>query len=104
MAQGRREHPRTSLGLQKSMIIHGEKRIPIFDISKGGASFLSDQQFEVGSFLIVGSGLLTIEVKVLECTVVEVDSGLLDYKYKVRCQYQTQDKTGGETFFEMVIQ
>ena len=40
----------------------------------------------------------------MDCEVVEVDSGMMEYKYKVRCQYETQDDFEAETFFEMIIQ
>ena len=77
--------------------------MPIVDISKGGVNFLSEQPFEVGSIIKIGTGLLTIDVKVLDCSLVEVDRGLMEFLYQVRCQYDPDESLIGEDFFEMVV-
>ncbi len=101
----RRAHPRTEIGLKRSMeVVQHPNRVPIIDISKGGVKFLSEQPFEVGSIIKVGTGLLTMDVKVLECSLVEVDQGLMEFRYQVRCQYDPDDSLTGEDFFEMVVQ
>ena len=84
-------------------VVQHPNSVPIIDISKGGVNFLSEQPFEVGSIIKVGTGLLTMDVKVLECSLVEVDQGLMEFRYQVRCQYDPDETLTGENFFEMVV-
>ena len=78
----RRAHPRTEIGLKRSLkVVRPPNNVPIVDISKGGVNFLSEQPFEVGSIIKIGTGLLTMDVKVLECSLVEVDQGLMEFLY-----------------------
>ena len=100
----RRAHPRTEIGLKRSMeIVRHPASVPIVDISKGGVNFLSEQPFEVGSTIKIGTGLLTMDVKVLESSLVEVDQGLMEFRYQVRCQYDPDESLTGEDFFETVV-
>ena len=101
----RRAHPRTEIGLKRTMeVVQHPNKVPIIDISKGGVKFLSEQPFEVGSIIKVGTSLLIMEVKVLECSLVEVDQGLMEFRYQVRCEYDPDESLTGEDFFEMVVQ
>ena len=99
----RRADPRTEIGLGKSMNVQYPNRVAIVDISKSGAKFLSEQPFDVGTMIKIGTGLLTMDVKILECSQVEVDQGLMEFRYQVRCQFDPHDIFAGEEFFEMLV-
>lgn len=97
----RRAHPRVNFNLEKSLIIQQTKEASIFDVSEGGASFLSDAKYEIGSEITVGTGVLWIQARILEC--LELSKEDSDGpKFKVRCQFATVDGAAASAFFELV--
>lgn len=99
----KRAHSRITLDLKKSVEVQNEEKVPIFDISRGGACFLSIPEFEVGSLISVKSGNQTMTMKVLECRLIEVDRDLGDFRYKVRCQHMAGDVFEEKPFFEVLL-
>ncbi len=102
--EDRRAHARIKLDLKESAEVQSEEKVPIFDISRGGACFLSVPEFEVGSLISVKSGNQTMTMKVLECRLIEVDRDLGDFRYKVRCQHVAGDIFEAEPVLEVLLQ
>lgn len=100
--ENRRAHVRVKFDLKETMEVQDLDKVHIFDISEGGACFLSVPEFEVGSTFVAKTGNLTMTLKVMECTLMEVDRDLGDFRYKVRCQHVAGDVFKGGPFFEVV--
>jgi len=97
----RREHQRVNFNLKKTLIIQQAKEASIFDVSEGGASFLSDAKYDIGSEVTVGTGVLWIQARILGC--LELSKEDSDGpKFKVRCQFATVDGAAASAFFELV--
>ncbi len=97
-----RAHRRVALDLKQTIDVQDDKKVPIFDISRGGACFLSVPEYEVGSSITVKTGTLTIIMEVLESRLMEVDRDLGDFRYKVRCKRTGGDVFDGGAFFEIL--
>jgi hypothetical protein len=100
----RRVEPRIRFDLKETAKVEDDERVPIFDISKGGACFLSVQEYQVGDMITVSTGPLTMTMKVLESMLMEVDRDLGDFRYKVRCQHVGGDLFEAEPFFRVVAE
>ena len=99
--KNRRAHPRVIFNLEKTLTIQQTKEAAIFDVSEGGASFLSVAKYEIGSEVTIGSGVLWIQARVLGCVELPQE-GSVDPKYKVRCQFETVYGAAGSAFLEVV--
>lgn len=99
----RRAHPRVNFNLEKTLMIQQSMEVSIFDVSEGGASFLSNAKYETGSEVTIGSGVLWIQARVLECAELPQEDSV-DPKYKVRCQFETVYGEAGSAFLEVVSQ
>ena len=102
--EDQRMHPRTNLDLKESADLESKEKAPIFDISKGGACFLSVPDFEVDSLISVKIGNLAMTMKVMECRLIEVERDLFDFRYKVRCMRVAGDIFKEEPFIEVHLQ
>jgi c-di-GMP-binding flagellar brake protein YcgR len=77
--------------LSRQLQVHEPQRFQILDISIGGMSFYSVTPFDVGKVLTVSlEGLLTIEARVLACTMEETDAMFLEVRYKVHCHFEDE--------------
>lgn len=66
----------------------GPRAFPILNISIGGIAFHSEVGFEKGTKLLMSAlGMIALEVEVLECDMVEVDSDLMEFRYLVRAKF-----------------
>ena len=86
--KNRRAHPRVNFNLEKTLTIQHTMEASIFDVSEGGASFLSEAKYEIGSEVTIGSGVLWIQARVLACVELPQEDSV-NPKYKVRCQFET---------------
>ena len=99
----KRVHPRLWLDLKKSIEIHHTRTAPVFDVSRGGACFLSDTKLRIGTEVTVGSGILQIQAQVLDCSSLEPQQQAGEEMFRVRCKFLTMDGVAAETFLEMVV-
>jgi len=85
----RRRFPRVTFPDGATIFAHGTpQQYQIHDLSAGGLSFFSDHQIKPDTRLILSAkGLLAPEVDVVGCEIEEVDSNLMDYRYRVRCRF-----------------
>ena len=88
--------------LKETAELPNEKRALIFDISKGGACFLSVNEYQTGDVITVKTGNLTMSMEVLESRLIEVDRDLGDFRYKTRCLHVGGDVMELEPFFEIL--
>ena len=95
----RRNSPRVVLDLKKTIEVQLSNHAQIFDISKGGASFQSDREYEIGSEITLSDGFMRIQAKILESSLLENQAGMEKGIYKNRCQFKTVDDLAGEVFF-----
>ena len=98
----RRAHTRLKLELKESAELPDERKAPIFDISKGGACFLSIQEYQPGDNITVKTGKMTMTMEVLECRLIEVERDLDDFRYRIRCRHVSGDVLEMEPFFEVI--
>ena len=97
----RRANPRKPL-VEKLVEVQQERQVLFLNVSKGGASFLSDQKYKVGSYLSIKNNQISVDVKIMECIPVESDKGATDYKYKVRCKFDPENWLEEEAMFDIV--
>ena len=97
----RRANPRKPL-VEKLVEVQQERQVLFLNVSKGGASFLSDQKYKVGSYLSIKNDQISVDVKIMECIPVESDKGATDYKYKVRCKFDPENWLEEEAMFDIV--
>ena len=100
----RRAHPRTMLDLKVKLGVRHTSEAQFFDISEGGASFLSNTGYEVGSEITLEFGSFTIQVRVLASALIPPQQGLKTKQFKVRCQFVTIDGLAAQAFFAMVTE
>ena len=63
----------------------------LVDISATGLAFLSERPFPVGERLaIIVRGVVTFQVRVLNCPMVEVDANLMELRYRVQCAFSNE--------------
>ena len=64
----------------------------IIDMSKTGYAFYSERNYEIGEDVPLSMReAFEAHAKVVGCEMVEVDSGFLEYKYRVRCQFTSPE-------------
>jgi hypothetical protein len=89
MNQDRRAEPRYAFREGAQVFAHlGPKAFQIINISIGGVAFYSDIYFEGGTKLLLSAlGMIALDVEILDCEMEEVDSGLMEYRYRVRAKF-----------------
>jgi hypothetical protein len=66
----------------------GPKAFQIINISIGGVAFYSDISFTNGTKLLLSAlGMIALDVEVLSCAMEEVDSDMMEYRYRVRAKF-----------------
>ena len=72
-----------------SIFVHlGPKAFEILNFSVGGVAFFSDTYFPEGTNLLLSAlGMIALDVDVLSCEIEETDSGLMEFKYRVRGKF-----------------
>ena len=100
--ENRRVHPRINLDLNLKVGVRHTNEAQFFDISQGGASFLSTVGYDTGWEITLEFGTLTIQVKVVDSSLIKPQEGLNKEQYKVRCQFMTVDGLAAHAFFEMI--
>ena len=88
--------------VEKSVDVQQERQVLLLDVSRGGASFLSDRKYKVGSTLPMKNEQINLEVKIMECIPVEPEKGATDYKYKVRCKFDPKNWVEEDAMFDLV--
>lgn len=85
----RRVEPRYSFDQESKIYAHlGPQAFPILNISIGGLAFYSDLFFDNGTKLLMSAlGMIALDVEVLSCEMEEIDSELMEYKYRVRTKF-----------------
>lgn len=87
----RRQHPRIEVpvgGLDLDILAD----IKVIDSSMGGMAFTSTVDIPIGSvFPVSVNELFTIEATVIDCEMFEDDENLMDYRYRVRCEFKDQN-------------
>ena len=97
----RRANPRKPL-VEKLVKVQQERQVLFLNVSKGGASFLSDRKCKVGSYLSFKNDQISVDVKIMECIPVGSDKVATGYKYKVRCKFDPQNWVEEEAMFDIV--
>ena len=97
----RRANLRKNL-VEKSVEVQQEKQVLLLDVSKGGASFLSDRKYKVGSNLSMKNDQIHVKVKIMECIPVKSEKGATTYKYKVRCKFDPENWVEEDAMFDLV--
>ena len=83
----RRDNPRFNLSVE---LFHSAESIQrdIIDMSKTGYSFHSEKKYEIGTEVPLHMReAFEARATVVGCEMVEVDSGFLEFRYRVRCQF-----------------
>lgn len=72
-----------------SIFVHlGPKAFEVLNFSVGGVAFFSDTYFPEGTNLLLSAlGMIALDVDVLSCEIEETDSGLMEFKYRVRGKF-----------------
>jgi len=85
----RRTEPRYNFADGARIFAHlGPKAFQIVNISIGGVAFYSDVAFEPGTNLLLSAlGMIALDVEILDCEMEEVDSRMMEYRYKVRAKF-----------------
>ncbi len=87
----RRDDPRFKLSENLFSSAESIQR-DIIDMSKTGYAFYSERNYEIGEDVPLSMReAFEAHAKVVGCEMVEVDSGFLEYKYRVRCQFTSPE-------------
>lgn len=75
-----------------SIFVHlGPKAFEILNFSVGGVAFFSDIYFPEGTNLLLSAlGMIALDVDVLSCEIEETNSGLMEFKYRVRGKFSSR--------------
>ena len=72
------------------------------DVSKGGASFISDWKYKVGSHLSMKNDQINVKVKIMECIPIGSKKGAPNNRYKVRCKFGPENWVEENAMFDLV--
>lgn len=85
-----RKYPRIRM-ITRSIQVHDPQHYEILDMSIGGMSFYSDLPFEEEKVITISlEGLLTIEARVIKCSMEETDPMFLEVRYKIHCKFEDE--------------
>ena len=85
----KRKDPRYAFEPDSVIYAHmGPKAFQILNISIGGLAFYSDSPFNSGDKIMMSAlGMIALDVEVLSCNMEEVDSDIMEYKYRIRAKF-----------------
>ena len=87
----RRDNPRFKLSEELFRSAESIQR-DIIDMSKTGYAFHSERKYEIGEEVPLSMReAFEAHATVVGCEMVEVDSGFLEFKYRVRCQFTSPE-------------
>ena len=85
-----RRHPRVDLSRSgaKCLIDTGSDAFAVYDVSKGGISFLSDRGFDAGSRLRLNvENIFGTDIEVIHCRMFMSDETFLEAKYRIGARF-----------------
>jgi len=87
----RRDNPRFKLSVDLFRSTESVQR-DIIDMSKTGYAFYTERKYEIGEEVPLSMReAFEAHATVVGCEMVEVDSGFLEFKYRVRCQFTSPE-------------
>ena len=87
----RRDNPRFKLSVE---LFHSAESIQrdIIDMSKTGYAFHSERKYEIAEEVPLSMReAFEAHATVVGCEMVEIDSGFLEFRYRVRCQFTSPE-------------